>query len=269
MDPRRTAEGQASGGGAGLVRVGEVLRSRREALGLALDEAYHHLRIPVRWLQAIEEERFDLFDSPQYAKGFVRSYARFLGLDPEPLVQTVASAYLKGHKPQLVAPSGEVPIRPVAPRSRLRRLLGWTAVAAAVGLVWLGYVGYRQLRAFYSAVEPSQNQPPAVELSPAPTQAAPQGPDRPFPQPALAGEPVVRLVLSAEDVSWLRVVADGRRVFEGFLRAGERREWEAGASIQVVIGNAGGVRVQVNGQELGILGASGEVVRRTFTPPPR
>jgi hypothetical protein len=85
----------------------------------------------------------------------------------------------------------------------------------------------------------------------------------------MAGEPVVRMVLSAEDLSWLRVVADGRRVFEGFLRAGEQREWEATSTLQVVIGNAGGVRVQVNGQDLGFLGAPGEVVRRTFTPPPR
>lgn len=248
------------------MQVGEILRSRREALGLTVDQVHQHLRIPVRWLQAIEDERFDVFDSPQYAKGFVRSYASFLGLDPEPLVQAVGFAYPARRAPQLVAASGEVPIRPVAPPSRFRRLLAWAALGAVVGLLWLGYVGYRQLRAFYSAPEPPESQPPPlVEVSPAPTQAGPQGPDRVFPPPALAGESAVRVILTAEDVSWLRVVADGRRVFEGFLRAGERREWEAGSSLHVVIGNAGGVRVQVNGQDLGILGAPGEVVRRTFT----
>lgn len=247
------------------MQVGEILRSRREALGLTLEEVHQHLRIPVRSLQAIEDGHFDVFDSPQYAKGFVRSYATLLGLDPEPLVQAVGSAYPARRAPQLVAPGGEVPIRPVAPPSRFRRLAAWVALAAVVGLLWLGYVGYRQLRAFYSAPQPPESQPPPVEVSPAPTQAGPPRADRALPPPALAGESAVRLALTAEDVSWLRVVADGRRVFEGFLRAGERREWEAGSSLQVVIGNAGGVRVQVNGQDLGILGAPGEVVRRTFT----
>jgi len=265
-----TQEERRPGGGAGSVRVGEVLRNRREALGISLEQVYAHLRIPVRWLVAMEEDRFDVFDSPQYAKGFVRSYADFLGLDPEPLVQAVAASFPHRPRPQLVAPGGEVPIRPVTPPSRLRRLLGWAALAAAVAVVWLGYVGYRQLRAFYSAGEPGRVEQPAVSPpTPLLDRRAQEPAGNPPVPAAMAGEPVVRMVLSAEDLSWLRVVADGRRVFEGFLRAGEQREWEATSTLQVVIGNAGGVRVQVNGQDLGFLGAPGEVVRRTFTPPPR
>jgi cytoskeleton protein RodZ len=265
-----TQEERRPGGGAGSVRVGEVLRNRREALGISLEQVYAHLRIPVRWLVAMEEDRFDVFDSPQYAKGFVRSYADFLGLDPEPLVQAVAASFPHRPRPQLVAPGGEVPIRPVAPPSRLRRLLGWAALAAAVAVVWLGYVGYRQLRAFYSAGEPGRvEQPAGSPPTPLLDRRAQEPAGNPPVRAAMAGEPVVRMVLSAEDLSWLRVVADGRRVFEGFLRAGEQREWEATSTLQVVIGNAGGVRVQVNGQDLGFLGAPGEVVRRTFTPPPR
>lgn len=270
MTSARTAQGHGSGGGAGPVRAGQVLRGRREELGLTLEQVHGELKIPTRWLRAIEEDRFDLFDSPQYAKGFVRSYAQFLGLDPEPLVQSVAASVPGGRKPQLVAPSGDVPIRPVAPPSRLRRALGWTALAVTVGLVWLGYVGYRQLRAFYATAEPTPPAPPAAVGPQQSVGDRPQAlPSPALPPPAMAGEPVVRLVLTAEDVSWLRVVADGRRVFEGFIRAGERREWEAAGSLQVVIGNAGGVRVEVNGADLGMLGAPGEVVRRTFTPPPR
>jgi cytoskeleton protein RodZ len=91
------------------------LRARREGLGLSLEQVHAQLRIPTRWLRAIEEERFEVFDSPQYAKGFVRSYAEFLGLEAGPLVQAVAERVGPGPKPQLVAPSGEVPIQPVAP----------------------------------------------------------------------------------------------------------------------------------------------------------
>lgn len=265
MAARGVPEKPNSGGGAGTLRVGEVLRTRREALGLSLEQVHAQLRIPARWLRAIEEEHFEVFDSPQYAKGFVRSYAEFLGLEAEPLVQAVAARVGPGPKPQLVAPSGDVPIRPVAPPSRLRRVLAWAVLAAAAGLLWLGYVGYRQLRAFYATGEPAPAASPLV-----PSGEEPQAlPSPALPPPAMASETAVRVVLAAEDVSWLRVVADGRRVFEGFIRAGERREWEASESLHVIIGNAGGVRVQVNGRDLGLLGAPGEVVRRTFTPPPR
>lgn len=252
----------------GTVRVGEVLRSRRESLGLSLEQVHAQLKIPVRWLRAIEEERFEVFDSAQYAKGFVRSYADFLGLDSEPLVQAVAAHFPSGRTPPLVAPSGEVPIRPVSSPSRLRRVLAWVALAAAVGALWLGYLGYRQLRAFYTTAEAPPAQTKEVPGPGGPTDQ-PRGVANPPVPSAMAQEPVVRVVLAAEDVSWLRVVADGRRVFEGFIRAGERREWEAIRQLNVIIGNAGGVRVQVNGQDLGVLGAPGEVVRRTFTPPPR
>ncbi len=251
-------------------QVGQVLRSRRETLGLPLEQVHAQLRIPLRWLQAIEEDRFDLFDSPQYAKGFVRAYAAYLGLDPEPLVRTVAARCGQGRAPHLVFPGGEVPIRPAVPPSRLRRLAAWAAFGAALAVVGFGYLGYRQLRAFFTTAEV-----PVQVTSPAPAASAPEpeGPQAPLgpalPPAAMAGEPAVRVVLAAEDVSWLRVVADGRRVFEGFIRTGERREWEAAKSLHVVIGNAGGVRVQVNGQDLGVLGAPGEVVRRTFGPPAR
>jgi hypothetical protein len=72
------------------------------------------------------------------------------------------------------------------------------------------------------------------------------------------------VTLVADEVSWIRILADDRRAFEGFLRRGERKEWTARRRIHVVLGNAGGVRVEVNGRDLGRLGGPGEVVRRTF-----
>ncbi len=251
-------------GGGGLPGVGEVLRSRREALGLAPEQVHAQLRIPVRYLRAIEEDRFDLFDSPQYAKGFVRSYAQFLGLDPEPLVAEVGRMLGTSRRPHLVAPGGEVPIRPVTAPPRWRRWLVWAGLVAAAGVLTVAYVGYRQLQAFYTATSPPPEGQPVPQVAPVP-QPRPEAVTSPRFPVAMAGEPTVRVVLTAEDVSWLRVVADGRRVFEGFIRTGERREWEAQETLSVVIGNAGGVRVRVNEEDLGILGAPGEVVRRTFS----
>jgi cytoskeleton protein RodZ len=241
------------------IRVGETLRRQRESLGLSLEQVHAQIRIPIRSLQALEEERFDVFPAPQYARGFCRSYASFLGLDPEPLVAQLpypAEASVRS----LVA-RGEVPIRPARRIPRWHRFLRWAVFTLIAGLVSVGYVAYRELRAF---MESRPQAVPAALRSPAPSPEA-----SPTLEPALPSAFLpasgVRLVLVADDLSWIRVVADGRRIFEGFIRGGERREWSGRERISIVLGNAGAVRVEVNGVELGRLGGPGEVVRRTFT----
>lgn len=241
------------------IRVGETLRRRRESLGLSLEQVHAQTRIPVRYLQALEEERFDVFPAAPYARGFCRSYASFLGLDPEPLVAQL---------PRPTSPSvaalvgrGEVPIRPARKVPRWHRVLRWAVLVLVVGLGSVGYVAYRELRAFMESRPPAV---PAALRSPAPRPEA-SPPLEPALPSAFLPASGVRLVLVAEDLSWVRVIADGRRVFEGFIRGGERKEWSGRERISIVLGNAGAVRVAVNGIELGRLGGPGEVVRRTFT----
>ena len=241
------------------IRVGETLRRQRESLGLSPEQVYGQIRIPIRYLQALEEERFDVFPAPQYARGFLRSYASFLGLDPEPLVAQLPSPPEASVR-SLVA-LGEVPIRPARRVPLWHRILRWAVFVLIVGIVGVGYVAYRELRTF---MESRPRAVPAALRSPEPGPTA-----LPTPEPGLpsAFRPAsrVHLVLVADDLSWIRVVADGRRVFEGFIRGGERREWSGRERISVVLGNAGAVQVEVNGMALGRLGGPGEVVRRTFT----
>ncbi|MCS7172673.1 MAG: DUF4115 domain-containing protein [Armatimonadetes bacterium] len=236
--------------------IGELLRRRREALGLSLDQVHAELRIPVRYLLALEEDRFDLFPAPHYARGFLRSYATFLGLDPEPLLPRCPPPMLP--RPHALTAQGRVPIHPVRREARWHRFLRWLLLTLAAGLVVLGYAVYREVRAF---LDSSSTQQPQAHPVAVPSPSPPLAPDLPLPlQPTLG----VRVALVGEEVSWIRVLADDRRAFEGFLRRGERREWTARRRIHVVLGNAGGVRVEVNGKELGRLGGPGEVVRRTF-----
>jgi cytoskeleton protein RodZ len=66
--------------------LGETLREAREARALTLEEVAHETRIRVRYLRALEEDDFSLFPSSIHAKGFLRNYAQFLGMDAESLV---------------------------------------------------------------------------------------------------------------------------------------------------------------------------------------
>lgn len=71
--------------------IGDTLRAARRARGLSLSDAAHATRVRETYLTALEQGDFAALGGDVYARGFLRSYARFLGLDPEPLVRAYLS----------------------------------------------------------------------------------------------------------------------------------------------------------------------------------
>jgi transcriptional regulator with XRE-family HTH domain len=71
-----------------LDELGSVLREAREARGLTLENATAETRIPKKYLQAMEEGRFRALPTPVHARGYLRNYAKYLGLDPNPLLES-------------------------------------------------------------------------------------------------------------------------------------------------------------------------------------
>lgn len=63
--------------------LGSLLTRTREARGLTLEDAERDTRISRRYLQALEAEQFEVIPAPVYARGFLRSYSQYLGLDPQ------------------------------------------------------------------------------------------------------------------------------------------------------------------------------------------
>ncbi len=66
--------------------IGHILREARENKGLTLEDAQSKTRINVRFLSALENGQYSALPTPVHARGFLRNYARFLGLDPQPLL---------------------------------------------------------------------------------------------------------------------------------------------------------------------------------------
>ncbi|MCY3647122.1 MAG: helix-turn-helix domain-containing protein [Chloroflexi bacterium] len=66
--------------------IGERLIEAREQRGLSLEDAERDTRISRRYLQALEDERFDIIPAPVYARGFLRSYSQYLGVETAPLL---------------------------------------------------------------------------------------------------------------------------------------------------------------------------------------
>lgn len=127
---------------AGAFSIGGALRQAREARGESVGDVAHALKLNPRQVEAIEQERFDLLPGKAFVRGFVRNYARHVGLDAEQLVARLPDASPTGglqsmeltppHNARGTLPSGSEPARQ-APRGVFVLLLGAVAV---LGVAW-------------------------------------------------------------------------------------------------------------------------------------
>jgi hypothetical protein len=141
------------------------------------------------------------------------------------------------------------------------RAAGVAAVAALLLLAWAWWPGSE-----VEAPDSSGTPVPAAEPAPAPEAGSPAPPVQ---APAAPAEPAAALTveIATDRPVWMRVTVDDARLFERLVPAGEKIPLRADRRIIVRAGDAGGVRLTVNGRDGGVLGGDGQVVTRTFTPP--
>ncbi len=240
--------------------LGERFRAAREARGLSLSDVADKIRIRSVYLSAIEEENWNAIGAPVYVRGFLRTYARCVGLDPEEAVAAFNRTQPAPATPQGLA-RGEAPGRE-GPSARYGSLLIWIAGAVAVLLV--AFVVYNELTMLNRPSTTAALPPSAAPSATLAASAAPSGTAVASPRalPVADGVNSLALVLSAP--SWLRVTVDGNVSMEGTFPAGTSKTFH-GKNALVRIGNAGGVEVYVDGKDVGKLGKSGDVVEQTFT----
>ena len=272
---------------------GEELRRERVVREIPLEEIAAATKISLRLLTALEMSDLSRLPAPTFTRGFIRAYARHIGIDPDEKVNAYL-ADLSGGNPE--APSAKS-ARPRARFWRGRRSTAGMIVGGVAGvLLVLGLIANPQ-RASRKPL--ARVAPPAasvafhnVGVSSEPTPIIRQDAAAPAPAPAavvaaavlavVTAAPVpevsrkpaalvpglVSLVLEFDDDSWTKLDADGRTVFSGLLRRGERKTFEAREGFRISLGNAGAVRVTVDGRALARLGQSGEVVRDLRLPGP-
>lgn len=252
----------------GDVGIGAVLREARTEQDRGLDEAAAATSMRVSQVEALEDDRFEQFGGDVYAKGFLRSYATWLGLDPAPLLDRYRR-YIEHDRADTrkLATGGAV-----VTASDGSDLPMWLVrIVAALGVVALG-VGLFQLvqeRAPSPAEEPEIAAPPEpVEPTPTPSAtgtgtAAPTPEPSPSPTPSYEG---VELTLAFDAESWVSVQVDGQTTQEGLFAAGDVLDLQGDQEVVIVFGNAGGVTGLLNGETVGPFGGSGTVAEIRFTP---
>jgi len=229
--------------------LGERFKAAREQRGLTLSDVAEQIHIRSVYLAAIEAQNWKAIGAPVYTRGFLRTYARFLGLDAEESV----SEFNAGLPPERAAAGAAGPAPLLGERS-LGPLL-WIAGAVAAALVGL---------VIYLFVSPPRQGGIAQNSVPPQTQAtAPVSPLPATPSPASAMQLARTLSIHLTAPVWLRVVVDGNVSIEGTFPAGTTKTFH-GKYALIRVGNAGGAQIVVDGKSIGRLGATGDVVEKSF-----
>lgn len=284
--------------------IGEFFRQVRETKGLTLDDVALKTRIHPDFLIALEEGNFTKLPDQVFAKGFVRSYARSLGLDEEDAMRRFEGSAGAFYEKQTERETLRLKQAEDDRRKKANRKVVLAAIAVALlGLILL----MSREHATVAPARPSPEEPPINKTSRSPTSAAPEKtekmmePEKERPaanarsesvvpsslssstapaSPAIREDNVVAasvrsdstlggpandgslvLVIEALELTWVVVQIDNGSPEEALMRPGERVQWKSSDRFTVTLGNAGGVRVELNGKEQGPFGPSGKVAR--------
>lgn len=246
---------------------GEELRRERLIREVSLDEISSATKISIRLLNALESSDVKKLPAPVFTRGFIRAYSRHLGLDPDEMV----NAYLADVAPDRDREGGGSKRRGLKSLFRGRRGTAGAIVVCVTGvLILLGLIARPERRSVpVTALHPRPVAPVSfknVAVSPGPAPAIQDDAPPAVPSPAAAG---VSMVLEFDQDSWTEVSADGAPVFSGLIRRGSRHQFEAREGFRLTLGNAGGVRITVDGRAMEPLGTAGQVVRDMAVPGPR
>jgi transcriptional regulator with XRE-family HTH domain len=228
--------------------LGNELRQERLRKGLDLAGIAKETRIRTAILEAIEEDRFDCIPGGAYRYHFLRQYARALGIDGDAIV-----AEFKEEHEDLPVP---LPIPPKTRRSRIWADLAWAIVVIA------SLVAAYKLTEIRRSATKQQDQALAQMLHvERPAQIAPpqEAPAPPPPNAPSPGQAPVHVAFTATEPVWVSVKCDGNASYAGVLEVPQSKTFDAAGAVTVLIGNAGGLQISLNGKPLGALGAHGEV----------
>ena len=244
--------------------IGAELRAAREAKGLTLATLAQRIRVQPRILEAIETNNLAAIPPKPFGRGFVRSYAKEVNLDPANVVPNYFAQFPPAEPP----PAREAVRAPAA--SSFDSSSHWTGFGAAIAILVV-LVAAAALRAPGGA---SRSEPGAIGTSGAASKPEAAAPATTTPAAPATAAPVASAPKSSAPVSlaftvtrpcWVTARVDGQRTIYKIVAPGESTSLEAQREIVVRFGDAGAVQATINGRQAGPLGANGAVKDLTIT----
>lgn len=235
---------------------GAWLRRQREMREITLREISDATKISLRYLEALEQERFDLLPARVFARGFLRQYARYVGLDPDEAVNRLLVAEKDDEEDDdeersEAAGGGWKRVKPAAGT--------WKNVALVVGLAALLLALVFLVPWLIERLGPeerAEEPPPGVALS-EPAEVLPAPPPAPVSPEAPAAP--LEVTLDFRQNCWVEASVDGEPRVAEMRVQGESLQLQAQERVTLRLGNAGAVDVEVNGRPYDLGAQPGEV----------
>jgi cytoskeletal protein RodZ len=283
--------------------LGDLLHQRQLSLGLSLSDLQARTKIREKYIRAILEGDYGVVPGEVYLRGFIRSIANELGIDPGEAMQAYYQDLAGGQKGAEVAPAQKKPEVEQQPavrseavakapptrvsRSRVKRRSGLSPVALVVGLLVLLVAGYWYWSNFMQVppVDPPEGENPIVGQNledredPDPEQSEdPEQPEEPplsvvltnpgetNPNYVVSPGPLqVKLTTTSRGRCWVRVETDpgtdretAQQTYIGYLETDDQfLVVEAEQQVYVRAGYPSVLILEINGQNLGVLGGTG------------
>jgi|GEM_PF-6800028 len=260
--------------------LGQKFKAARENLGRDYAAVAKDICVSKCYLEAIDEGRLDELPGRTFAIGFIRSYAQSLKMDSEEaiILYKEATTPVEEVEENAIVNAGGAPM--TMDKMRGEKTHGFSedpiAVSSARRAKPRGKLNYSILGGFFAVVAlvatagsyiPSgsgstsggnntlgggANVPPSAEMAPVSTT-----PGVAIPSDAAKAESII---LTAREDAWIRVVADDKELFNGVLRAGESYQPSSFADARFTTSNAGGLTLLAGGEDMGFLGARGDIL---------
>lgn len=270
--------------------VGYTLRQERERQNLSIDDIEQGTSIRALYIEAIEDGEYDKLPGAIYTKGFIKNYAKFLGMDADAMAKEFANdlaelnaeaeaeAAKAAQAAQQAAQNSEKPVevKPVKPEKKLpgysvhhekRNSSGLLIVAAVVLIAAIAGGLWSWLSS--SDGEVAKVDPPTQQVQqPQTVNPEPIATENPTPVANAAPQPAsdkVNVQARFNNRCWALVTVDGAVVQEGIIEGGQTLSWEGKDKITFRLGNAGAVEFFQDGKSLGVTGAEGDVVDKVFS----
>jgi cytoskeletal protein RodZ len=215
--------------------IGVTLREKRKEKKIPLKKISQATRIREKYLEALEEEDYGVFPAEVYLKGFLRTYANYLGLDGNELVHIYEQEHpAQDIKPELSVQTTDATLHLMSRKKSRKFKLLWVGVLAIILIILIpGKIfRYSMLPIEWYTVEHlkhNQNQNKPVELL---------------------------LEARFKQLTWMRIVADGVFMEERNFSPGELKTWKAKDRFELKIGNVYGLDLRLNNKFIDIISPS-------------
>jgi len=231
---------------------GRYLQATRLEKKISLEQVSQQTCIGRENLLLIEQEDHERLPAAVYVRGFLRAYAKAVGADGDEVIRRYESRLDVVQK----ISRSESSSKKIAPGRWWKLLISLASLICIIGLSIFAVVFFRQTP---DADKPLEQKTVAVKEQAADTQAEQQGLETESKPAKDVPEKLLLHVTAVED-TWLKVIMDEKGSTEYSLKSGDQIKLEAAIGFNLLIGNAGGIKITLNDKPVSIPGKSGEVV---------